>query len=196
MRPPPRSAAAFWIVREQADFNCLKPLFESTQTRAFVATAPPKPTYAGKLLLILPEGGEVHTDVYETIRREPRVPDLEQRVAGAVRAGRHGRVGFGRGGRRHGPLAQLQLRRDGDEGGGPRGHRAAQRQGSQRSRLDRQRGAPARRPQAGRRRPRRLRRRQPIRRRRQPWRRGRQPRASLVAAAGQTATLYTERLWR
>src|SRR5438105_1683774 len=56
MRPPPRSAAAFWIVREQADFNCLKPLFESTQTRAFVATAPPKPTYAGKLLLILPEG--------------------------------------------------------------------------------------------------------------------------------------------
>src|SRR5947209_5068738 len=33
MRPAPRMAAAFWIVREQADINRRKPLFQSTQTQ-------------------------------------------------------------------------------------------------------------------------------------------------------------------
>jgi len=183
MRPPPRSAAAFWIVREQADFNCLKPLFESTQTRAFVATAPPKPTYAGKLLLILPEG-----ERYTQMSMKLYVGNLAFQTSSSELQELFAQAGT---------VESASVVEDRDTGRS-RGfgfvEMATKEEGQ--AAIAQLNGKEARRPQAGRRRPRRLRRRQPIRRRRQPWRRGRQPRASLVAAAGQTATLYTERLWR
>src|SRR3712207_9336804 len=49
-----------------------------------------------------------HAHGYETLRRQPLVPDFERRPPRPVLAGGHRRVGFGRGRPRHRPLARLR----------------------------------------------------------------------------------------
>src|SRR5215204_1564105 len=105
-------AAAFWMVREWADFQQAgaalrehpdaKPSPRPLRRSHFTFEASPERHPSGCQ--------RTHAHGYKTLRRQPLVPDFERRPARVVLAGRHGGVGLGRRRPRHGALARLRLR--------------------------------------------------------------------------------------
>src|SRR5215207_5540911 len=92
MRPAPRVGGGVLDGSRAGRYSTLEAArMKSTRTQVFAVTVTPKPS--AKSFCRTPAGRRYTRNVNETLRGEPLVPDFERRLAGALLAGGHRRVG-------------------------------------------------------------------------------------------------------